>query len=301
LDTVAAMKKLKIGEIVRLNLPQIFDHCAQHDPDEIVKLMDKDYCAETFRLSWAMLKTPAEAELIKSETGYSRYWTKTHTLLDHELRVTSEWVPKRHLPAFLRYLVDQGLTPLGVSAEDVDAEISKLTAPKKTTASPGGARYRKTPIGVAQNAVVRNILGCVGQEAFTEKDWLAVKASFGHACVYCGSRRQLVMDHAVPISLEALGEHRLGNLVPACHSCNSDKGETSFEVYLQAKEALDPEPDGAVRLEAIRAHMSRHGYVPLKDALPVEEVQSVRAALVRARSEIAAAAAGAIEAINAKR
>lgn len=222
-------------------------------------------------------------------------------MLDHEVRATSEWY-LRHLPAFLRYLVDKGLTPLGVSEEDVDAEITKLTAPKKgSVPSPVGARYRKTHIGVAQNAVVRNILGCLGQESFTEKDWLAVKAWFGHACAYCGSRRQLVMDHAVPISLEALGEHRLGNLVPACHTCNSDKGEKSYEVYLDGMEALGARQDSTARVEVIRAHMERHNYVALTDALPTEDVRSVRAALLQARSEIAAAAAQAVGTINAKR
>ncbi len=43
-------------------------------------------------------------------------------------------------------------------------------------------------------------------------------------CHYCGQavgRRQLTMDHVVPLSRG--GKSRKGNLVPACKTCNSKK------------------------------------------------------------------------------
>jgi 5-methylcytosine-specific restriction endonuclease McrA len=44
---------------------------------------------------------------------------------------------------------------------------------------------------------------------------------FNHACAYCGATGDLQIEHVVPISKG--GEHHLGNIVPACHSCNSNK------------------------------------------------------------------------------
>ncbi len=44
---------------------------------------------------------------------------------------------------------------------------------------------------------------------------------FNHACAYCGATGDLQVEHVVPISKG--GEHHLGNIVPACHRCNSNK------------------------------------------------------------------------------
>ncbi|MEM7794178.1 MAG: HNH endonuclease [Cyanobacteria bacterium P01_C01_bin.118] len=44
----------------------------------------------------------------------------------------------------------------------------------------------------------------------------------GHSCQYCGSRRQLTLDHVVPRSQG--GPHTWDNVVTACAPCNSRKG-----------------------------------------------------------------------------
>lgn len=46
-------------------------------------------------------------------------------------------------------------------------------------------------------------------------------ARFDHCCAYCGRNGDLEVEHVVPISKG--GQHHLGNIVPACHSCNSNK------------------------------------------------------------------------------
>ena len=286
------MEKPKVGEIVRLNLPQIFEHCVQDDPDEIVKLSDKQYCSDVFKLAFAFLRTPAEIELTG---GHKRYWTQVHHVLDHEVRVTSQW-HGRHLAPFLRYLVDKGLTPVGVPPELVEAELDKLSTPKASAkTSPGGARYRLHAIGNAQNSSVRNVLGSLGHEAFTLKDWLRVKRWFGHCCAYCSSKRQLVMDHAVPISIVALGEHRLGNLVPACHECNSAKGKLRYDDYLRSQR---DRADAAARIATIEEHMAHHDYEPLIDALSAEVAEQVSDLLAGLRKQLADASASAVAAIN---
>lgn len=46
---------------------------------------------------------------------------------------------------------------------------------------------------------------------------------FDNRCAYCGSAEKLSLDHFIAISVG--GAHCLGNLVPACLSCNSSKQE----------------------------------------------------------------------------
>jgi 5-methylcytosine-specific restriction endonuclease McrA len=48
-----------------------------------------------------------------------------------------------------------------------------------------------------------------------------VRERDGNACVYCGSPKDLVMDHAIPVQLG--GEDVPLNLMTACRSCNAGK------------------------------------------------------------------------------
>ena len=118
------------------------------------------------------------------------------------------------------------------------------------------ARYKSLEIGNAQNGLVRNLLGRLGDHSFTQGDWERVRDdTFGKRCAYCGAADQLEMEHAIPINMEKLGEHHLGNLVPACKRCNRDKGNQDYAEFLAAQ----PE-----RKQAIDAHMARSRYRPLR-------------------------------------
>jgi 5-methylcytosine-specific restriction endonuclease McrA len=55
----------------------------------------------------------------------------------------------------------------------------------------------------------------------TLKDWLALLRIAGHRCTYCGAGGKLVMDHIIPLAKG--GRHAIGNIAPACVSCNSSK------------------------------------------------------------------------------
>jgi 5-methylcytosine-specific restriction endonuclease McrA len=55
-----------------------------------------------------------------------------------------------------------------------------------------------------------------------------------HACQYCGSTKQLTIDHVLPRSRG--GSHRWDNVVTACAPCNGKKGsKTPEEAGLQLK------------------------------------------------------------------
>src|SRR5690554_4089856 len=50
------------------------------------------------------------------------------------------------------------------------------------------------------------------------KDWTRLVRRFEGRCAYCGASGPLHMDHIVPLARG--GRHGIGNLLPACASCN---------------------------------------------------------------------------------
>lgn len=64
---------------------------------------------------------------------------------------------------------------------------------------------------------------------FTAREWQALKATYRHRCAYCHRRRRLTIDHVVPLSRG--GWHTASNIVPACQSCNSSKGDREAPTY----------------------------------------------------------------------
>lgn len=56
---------------------------------------------------------------------------------------------------------------------------------------------------------------------------------FGHTCAYCGKGGDLHVEHVVPISRG--GTHVLGNIVPACPSCNFNKAAREVESWYRAQ------------------------------------------------------------------
>jgi 5-methylcytosine-specific restriction endonuclease McrA len=54
-----------------------------------------------------------------------------------------------------------------------------------------------------------------------DADWRRLVDRFGGRCAYC-ERPATSQDHVVPLSRG--GRHTIGNVVPACGSCNSSKG-----------------------------------------------------------------------------
>ena len=55
----------------------------------------------------------------------------------------------------------------------------------------------------------------------TKRDWTRLCARYGDRCAYCASVKSLTQDHIIPIVRG--GRHAIGNLLPACRSCNSRK------------------------------------------------------------------------------
>jgi 5-methylcytosine-specific restriction endonuclease McrA len=65
---------------------------------------------------------------------------------------------------------------------------------------------------------------------FTTKEWNTIKEEYNYLCAYCGQMKPLTIDHIVPLSKG--GRHDIDNIVPACGSCNSSKGNSNILEFL---------------------------------------------------------------------
>lgn len=65
----------------------------------------------------------------------------------------------------------------------------------------------------------------------TRSEWNEIKDQFQNRCAYCGERfDHLTQDHAIPLSRG--GAYTRENIVPACRSCNSKKGDMTADEFI---------------------------------------------------------------------
>ncbi len=246
---------MKIGQLVQAHIHAIFDYCDKN-PDELKSLMSKNYSKKMFDInfSFCTLDPPLENH---------RFWSKTYNVCGERVRVTNDWY-KRNKTSFLEYLYEKGIPYNGnetcpsveggrgqVRARDYGPTVYRS---RQGRGRKGNSRYA---LGNAQNAFIRNILSRLGDASFSDDEWEEVKEFFDKSCAYCGEAgKKLVMEHAIPINREYLGEHQLGNLVPSCSSCNSAKAGKDYKEFIK---------EDSERLEKINEHMSKSKYVPLRE------------------------------------
>jgi 5-methylcytosine-specific restriction endonuclease McrA len=56
---------------------------------------------------------------------------------------------------------------------------------------------------------------------------------FNNCCAYCGTDGDMQIEHVVPISKN--GAHDIGNIVPACMSCNFSKRSKDMEKWYKSQ------------------------------------------------------------------
>lgn len=84
----------------------------------------------------------------------------------------------------------------------------------------------------------------------TRKELQALFTAFDGKCIYCGVTEEETehshhVDHVIPVSKG--GRHHRSNLVLACISCNSSKGnEPFFSFYVRKKDEVGDDNFGAV-------------------------------------------------------
>lgn len=92
---------------------------------------------------------------------------------------------------------------------------------------------RRPEVGRASRAKRKALVRNAGVLEVSARDWLRLCARHGGRCFYCGEASQLTMDHVIPIIRG--GRHSIGNLVPACVSCNSSKSRRFIMEWRVAK------------------------------------------------------------------
>jgi len=77
-------------------------------------------------------------------------------------------------------------------------------------------------------------LDCLSKQSAKRKFKKQIKYGFGGLCAYCRCNRATTVDHLKPKSKG--GSSLRSNLIPACRSCNADKGSESWLVWFQRQE-----------------------------------------------------------------
>jgi len=89
-------------------------------------------------------------------------------------------------------------------------------------------RTNKRAANRRRRAMIARVLATL-----TPAEWDAILQAAGHACIYCGSTKQLTQDHLIPLSRG--GPHTAENVAPACWPCNASKhNKTTIEFLTEA-------------------------------------------------------------------
>lgn len=67
--------------------------------------------------------------------------------------------------------------------------------------------------------------------SFTSEAFRLLCETYNNRCVYCHKELPLTPDHKVPLSRG--GSNDIGNIVPACRSCNSRKFMMTYDEYVE--------------------------------------------------------------------
>ncbi|MGW9399342.1 HNH endonuclease [Streptomyces sp. NPDC055642] len=97
-------------------------------------------------------------------------------------------------------------------------ERNRLALAEKTK-----REYAKNPL-LWKNARDRRrarIRSAADTRTVSSRDWRRMLLAYDNRCAYCDASGELTMDHVIPISRG--GRHAIGNLVPACATCNLRK------------------------------------------------------------------------------
>lgn len=85
---------------------------------------------------------------------------------------------------------------------------------------------KEHPIEMAQRQRLRQALIKDAGPLIPQAEWDKLVRRLGNRCVYCRKTfdGDLTMDHVVPLTRQ--GRNTIGNVVPACRSCNSSKSDS---------------------------------------------------------------------------
>ena len=113
------------------------------------------------------------------------------------------------------------------------------------------------------------------RQTMSTANWKSILSHFEGACAYCGSlqtqeNRGIVADHVIPATSH--GEFVLGNIIPACQTCNDSRGNKCWKEFIKSKSISDLE----ARISKIEQHLLANPYVaPIPESvLTAEELRT---------------------------
>ncbi|MGW0015514.1 HNH endonuclease [Streptomyces tendae] len=96
-----------------------------------------------------------------------------------------------------------------------------------------GEALERFKLQKANDSHRRRLASQAARFVITPRDWQRLVARYRGRCAYCGASAELTMDHVVP--LVQGGRHSIGNLVPACLTCNCSKRERFLTEWRRAQ------------------------------------------------------------------
>lgn len=139
--------------------------------------------------------------------------------------------------------------------------------------------HRTTP-GFAFSIVKRALIESIAVRQFGKLEIAQVVAFFGEdppTCVFCGDTPIRRWDHLTPVSKG--GDTTLGNMVPACATCDDSKGSSRVDVWALGDAPKSPRTQGVRdidrRLSKIREYVAKYSYTarPPEERLNTEELR----------------------------
>ena len=88
----------------------------------------------------------------------------------------------------------------------------------------GAAEYKLKRAVMSQRRRARTVATV---NDFTAEQWREILDKYEHKCLCCGAKRNLSMDHIIPLSRG--GQHTASNIQPLCRSCNARKYTNSID------------------------------------------------------------------------
>lgn len=89
----------------------------------------------------------------------------------------------------------------------------------------------------AQVEVAKGAIGGASAPSMSRSEWSSVVEWHGGLCAYCERRGMLLLrDQLLPAAMG--GEHRIGNVVPACLDCNKDKAARAAAEFVASRPDL---------------------------------------------------------------
>lgn len=116
----------------------------------------------------------------------------------------------------------------------VDRSAYRKSTQEKRTAYT--REWRKAnPASVRQSKFKRRAHELRG--SFSSQDWHRLLSRYGHKCAYCSNDGEMTVDHVVPLSRG--GTNTIGNILPACRSCNGRKHARFITEWKLSEARLD--------------------------------------------------------------